>query len=374
MAIYKKRGMYWYNFWWNGVHIQKSTNQGNAKVARQIESAHKTKLAKGEMGLHDPKPVPTFKQAMEEFLEWAKAEHPNHPATAERYRVSSVSLLKYFRERMLDQIAPEDIEKFKAYRRKQKNPQTKTYIKGSTINRDLACLKALYNYHIRCDVRIDNPVKKVKFLEEEQEMYVLSYQEQNIYLAQCSQPLKDVAVIMLETGMRPEEIYRIQIKNIHLDRGYLFNPHGKTKAAKRKVRLNRKAREVIKIRVKEIAKLGSLWLFPSPDDHRKHVVKLNNAHYGALRRSKLRFRIYDLRHTWATRAAMSGIDLVTLAAMLGHSKINMVMRYAHPTDQHQASAAEKLEKFNLERELEEIKATGAEATTVSTTTASDYVN
>ncbi|MGA9768567.1 MAG: tyrosine-type recombinase/integrase [Blastocatellia bacterium] len=41
-----------------------------------------------------------------------------------------------------------------------------------------------------------------------------------------------------------------------------------------------------------------------------------------LKRSGLKsFRLYDLRHTWATGAAMSGIDLVTLAAMLGHSRI-----------------------------------------------------
>ncbi len=46
---------------------------------------------------------------------------------------------------------------------------------------------------------------------------------------------------------------------------------------------------------------------------------------------------------------MSGIDLVTLAALLGHSKINMVMRYAHPTESHQ-----RLEQFNLERQMEEI--------------------
>jgi integrase len=49
------------------------------------------------------------------------------------------------------------------------------------------------------------------------------------------------------------------------------------------------------------------------------------------------FCLCDLRHTAATRAAMSGIDLVTLASMLGHSKINMVMRYAHPTQEHQTS-------------------------------------
>jgi len=40
--------------------------------------------------------------------------------------------------------------------------------------------------------------------------------------------------------------------------------------------------------------------------------------------------LYDLRHTWAMRAAMFGTDLVTLAVVLGHSKTNMVMRYAHP--------------------------------------------
>jgi integrase len=53
---------------------------------------------------------------------------------------------------------------------------------------------------------------------------------------------------------------------------------------------------------------------------------------------------YDLRHTWATRAAMAGVDLVTLAAMLGHSKINMVMRYAHPTEEHQFAAMETMQR------------------------------
>jgi hypothetical protein len=40
---------------------------------------------------------------------------------------------------------------------------------------------------------------------------------------------------------------------------------------------------------------------------------------------------------------------VTLAAMLGHSKINMVLRYAHPTQEHQTKAMNKMEHYVAER-------------------------
>jgi integrase len=72
-----------------------------------------------------------------------------------------------------------------------------------------------------------------------------------------------------------------------------------------------------------------------------------------MRDSKVaRFRLYDLRHTWATRAAVSGIDLVTLAALLGHSKIQMVLRYAHPTQEHQARSVERMKQFVAARQIE----------------------
>jgi hypothetical protein len=45
-----------------------------------------------------------------------------------------------------------------------------------------------------------------------------------------------------------------------------------------------------------------------------------------------------------------GLNLVTLAAMLGHSRIQMVMRYAHPTQGHQSSAMEKLIQHNAKQE------------------------
>jgi len=58
---------------------------------------------------------------------------------------------------------------------------------------------------------------------------------------------------------------------------------------------------------------------------------------------------------YRTRAAMSGIDLVTLAAMLGHSRIQMVLRYAHPTQEHQTKAMEQLEQFNAAQQIAAFK-------------------
>ena len=107
------------------------------------------------------------------------------------------------------------------------------------------------------------------------------------------------------------------------------------------------------------------YLFPCETDSSRPVPKVNNAHDRAVRDSKIvSFRLYDLRHTWATRAAMSGIDLVTLAAMLGHSRIQMVLRYAHPTQQHQHQAMERLEQFFREQRIAHAERTSSGTTNV----------
>jgi hypothetical protein len=57
MAIFKRGRTYWYHFWFDSKHVQESTKQGNPRVARQMEAAHRTSLAKGEVGIREKKSV-----------------------------------------------------------------------------------------------------------------------------------------------------------------------------------------------------------------------------------------------------------------------------------------------------------------------------
>src|SRR5262249_22003516 len=154
-----------------------------------------------------------------------------------------------------------------------------------------------------------NPVSSVSLLQENNEqMRVLNFDEQRRYLDSASPVLRDVARIILETGMRPEEVYTLRKGNISVSGGFVAIPFGKTKAARRKLFLNDCVKAIVAQRIEASE---SEYLFPCDTDSTRPIPKVNNAHDAALRKSGVaKFRLYDLRHTWATRAAMAGVDLV----------------------------------------------------------------
>ena len=183
-------------------------------------------------------------------------------------------------------------------------------------------------------------------------MRVLSLEEEKLYLMASNQPLQDFATIMIDTGMRPEEVARIERKNVFLSQGYLSIPFGKTKAAKRKIPLTSRVTVILEKRLKN---LESKYIFAT-DSTGKPITTLKMAHAGAIRRSKVQhFRLYDLRHTFATRFIEFGGDLVTLQNLLGHSNIQMVTRYAHPTEKHQFESIKRMEAVRHELEAQKTK-------------------
>jgi len=67
--------------------------------------------------------------------------------------------------------------------------------------------------------------------------------------------------------------------------------------------------------------------------------------WNAVKKAGLRgLRFHDLRHTFASRLVMAGIDLVTVKELLGHKDIKMTMRYSHPTPEHKKAAVKILDQ------------------------------
>lgn len=358
MSLYKRGKVYWYKFDRNGVRYQGSTQCTRKADAELIESAKKVEVAKAKVGIqtHKKVAVPRFDEAMAEFLKWCEVEHAEKPATTRRYKVSSKALLAHFKNLRLDRLDDSAIEDFKDKRRVQKvipkktkgskKPKPTSQIKPATVNRELACLKAMCFYWIRKKAILVNPVKDVKMLAEKQSFHVVTTEEERDYFQHASDPLNDIAGLILETGMRPEEVYGMRFYDVQLKEGFYFNAEGKTPSARRRIPLTRHAQEII-IKLRE--QVEGVYLFPGRVAG-KHVVKVNAAHTATIRRAKLpAFRLYDFRHTFATRFVEAGGDLVTLAQILGHSDLRMVMIYSHPTDPHKIKSIKKLEMYNYDR-------------------------
>lgn len=56
------------------------------------------------------------------------------------------------------------------------------------------------------------------------------------------------------------------------------------------------------------------------------------------------FHFHDLRHTFATRLGDAGCNATTIARLLGHSNIQMSMRYTHASDDTLRNAVEYAQK------------------------------
>lgn len=343
MSLYKRGGIWWMNFWIEDLHVQKSTKCKNKRDAADVERAFRTQIAKSEVGLEEKKPVPSFKAAITEFLIWSKAEHTAKPNTHRCYLTASKPLLIFFKDKPLDQIQIDNVENYKQTRLNQISDRTKRKLSPATCNRELATLRKLYYYFIeKRRLKLINPVSGVKFPKEGNSFKsVVSEKDEQLYSMASSQPLRDVAILIVETGARPEEVFSIERKNVNLEQGFVFIPKGKTKSATRKIPLTSRAKSVLRSRM-EVA--SGEFLFNN-EATGKPLTTLKTAHKGAIKRSNVAwFRIYDLRHTFATRFIESGGDLVTLASLLGHSNIQMVMRYAHPTERHQFEAMKNMER------------------------------
>jgi integrase len=353
MSIYKRGGVYWYKFMWQGKLIRESTKQGNDKIARNMESAHRTALAQGLVGIREKKQAPTLAEFIESRFEpWAKATFEN---TRQKswlwYRVGMKAIRDYkpLAGTKLDEISSETISDFAAHRQGKG-------LAVSSVNSNLRVLRRILRLAAEWGVLAAAP--KIKRLPGEAHRdRVVTPEEEARYLAAAPELLASVASLLVDTGMRPEECFRLRweaITWVNGRHGSLRVTHGKTAAARRILPMTPRVRNVLQSRWEAAGKPEEGWVWPAPT-RSGHVEgsSLRKQHantFEAIKEEAKKveakpvraFVLYSLRHTFLTRLGEACCDAWTLARIAGHTSISMSARYVHPSEDAVFAAISRL--------------------------------
>ncbi len=285
--VYKQKESkkWWYKFVWNGELIRESTKQTNKRVAEQMEAAHKTSLAKGEVGIREKKRVPTLKEfAKGDFTPFVEAKFKDKPKTREYYQNGMKNLLANddLARLRLDAINAEDIINFVAGRRE-------AGLKVSSINRELEVLRRMLRLALEWG-KVEKILHRVPMLSgENQRQRVLSAKEASTYMKAANELgqnieqeyqqalvgiratkrgqepcrpdaflLRDVTTILLDCGLRPDECFRLRWSDIR--DGSMYIAHGKTENARRVIPLTSRVSAMLEMR--QTPGNGE-WVFPA---------------------------------------------------------------------------------------------------------------
>tara|TARA_R110000868_G_C10888386_1_gene763416 strand:- start:352 stop:1566 length:1215 start_codon:yes stop_codon:yes gene_type:complete len=253
----------------------------------------------------------------------------------------------------------------------------KNGIAKATVNRNVAVLKSALSKALEWDIIKEHPIKNFKLLkidsnpiirylsinEEKALRQALETREQNVINKRKSgnqwreernynlynnldnlyfiDHLKPMVLISINTGLRRGELFNLTWDMIDFDKRILTVYGNIAKSGKsRHVPLNNEAYEALFKWYQQANSTNNL-VFPG-----KNGNVFSNIKKSWLNLLKLagieKFRWHDMRHHFASKLVMAGVDLNTVRELLGHSEISMTLRYAHLAPEHKAEAVAKL--------------------------------
>ena len=228
------------------------------------------------------------------------------------------------------------IEKYKLTRKEEK-------AEPATINRELGCLRHMFNMAIKWKKAQVNPVREVKFLKEPKEKDRILSEEEEARLLEAvrtghkAKHLEPIIATALHTGMRKGEILNLKWSNVDFRNGLII-VEGTKNGEIRKIPMNKKLTQTLE-GAKKVSKGDYVF-----SENGKPYRDVKTGWWTALENAGIEnFTFHGLRHTFGSRLGMAGIDIRTIQELMGHKDIKMTMRYSHPTPEHKKRAVEVLD-------------------------------
>ena len=147
---------------------------------------------------------------------------------------------------------------------------------------------------------------------------------------------RNIFTVMFWTGMRRGEALALRSEDykdgtLHIYHQLKYEKEGfmplKTDSSERTIRVIEPVRAILEPIQRELPDDGFLFGY----DHPLPITNLQRAFTRALTASRVKqIRIHDLRHSFATNAIASGVNIVALSKYLGHSTIQQTLQtYVH---------------------------------------------
>jgi integrase len=233
----------------------------------------------------------------------------------------------------LDDIKPLDLERVRTERLQSVSP--------ATVNRELAFMKHLFNLAIRDERTERNPVAKLKMLREPsgRVRFLSDAEETFLRGVLASEEDQERLTVLLQTGLRRTEFLELRWRDVALRNAIITLPRSKN-GETRHVPMTSEVRSILSKRPRSLN--SNCLVFPNsvghPDGYWAQKVFPEAVRSAAIDN----FRFHDTRHTFASRLAMAGVDVLTIKELGGWKSLSMVQRYAHLSPSHRQQTIERL--------------------------------
>ena len=172
-------------------------------------------------------------------------------------------------------------------------------------------------------------------------------------LAACKRPLKDVLIIMLDSGLRNGEVIRMRWETINWEGAFYFNPRGKTRKARRPVPLSERVIALLTTIQLEQSDTRDGWVFPSKKSRAGHIglSGLEHAFRNVARKLEIpdALKLYCARHTFGTVAMAETKNPGLVKEVMGHESLSTTMGYLHPETAQIKVVIDRLNPLNQQK-------------------------
>lgn len=309
----------------------------NKTIAREMESVVKTRLLLGQEKSEQAKPV-LFKEWAKTYLELEEVKTLR--SFVGRSHSVETHLVPFFGGKLLSEIRPQDVEAFRAQRKKPNGKPASI----QTINHDHVALKHCLNVAIRRGLLQSNPAARVPMPNPNNERDRVLSEEEWAKLYQKAKPhIRLVLLTAYQLGQRFSEIVNLTWDRVDMKRAFisLRTLDTKTKSA-RQVPMT----PDVKLALQRLAKMRGLGTRHVFTYKGQPLKRISRSFKTALKDAGIMdFRFHDLRHCASTNLRRAGVDTATAMKIVGHKSEKMWKRYNAIEERDLTQAAQKVHKY-----------------------------